>query len=60
VIAVIAPLAVALARMYRGMHHPIDVISGALIGIGCLCVGLLVARVFNAVAQGHHREEAKP
>ena len=34
-----------LARMYRGMHHPIDVMSGALIGVGCLCVGLLVARV---------------
>ncbi len=59
VIAVIAPVAVALARMYRGMHHPIDVMSGAVIGIGCLCVGLLVARVFNAVARGRHREEAK-
>ena len=52
VIAVVAPVAVALARMYRGMHHPIDVISGALIGLGCLCVGLLVARVFNTVAHG--------
>ncbi len=58
VIAVIAPVAVALARMYRGMHHPIDVIIGGLIGLACLCVGLLVARVFNTVAHGSRREEA--
>ena len=36
VIAVVAPIAVGLARMYRGMHHPIDVMSGLLIGGGCL------------------------
>jgi membrane-associated phospholipid phosphatase len=59
VIAVVAPAAVALARMYRGMHHPIDVISGALIGLGCLCVGLLVARVFNTLSERRRREEAK-
>jgi membrane-associated phospholipid phosphatase len=58
VIAVVAPVAVALARMYRGMHHPIDVISGAFIGLGCLCVGLVVARVFHTVAEGARREEA--
>jgi undecaprenyl-diphosphatase len=60
VIAVVAPVSVALARMYRGMHHPIDVISGALIGLGCLFVGLLVARVFNTVSQGSRREEGSP
>jgi membrane-associated phospholipid phosphatase len=58
VLAIVAPIAVALARMYRGMHHPIDVISGALIGVGCLLVGLLVARVFNTVTQ-RYREEAR-
>ena len=57
VLAIVAPIAVAAARMYRGMHHPIDVIGGALIGVGCLLVGLLVARVFNTVTQ-RHREEA--
>ena len=25
---------VALSRMYRGMHHPIDVTAGVLIGLG--------------------------
>jgi undecaprenyl-diphosphatase len=58
VLAIVAPIAVAAARMYRGMHHPIDVIGGALIGVGCLLVGLLVARVFNTVTQ-RHREEAR-
>ena len=46
-------------RMYRGMHHPIDVMSGALIGAGCLCVGLLVAQVVGAVHE-RHRETATP
>ena len=54
-LAIVAPIAVALARMYRGMHHPIDVMSGALIGVGCLCVGLLVARVVGAVARAPPR-----
>lgn len=57
VLAVVAPVAVAVARMYRGMHHPIDVISGVLIGIGCLWVGLLVARVVGGVSE-HRRVEA--
>jgi undecaprenyl-diphosphatase len=58
VLAIVAPIAVAVARLYRGMHHPIDVMSGALIGVGCLLVGLLVARVVTTVAQ-RHREEAR-
>ena len=38
VIAVAAPLAVAGSRMYRGMHHPIDVIAGLILGIAALFV----------------------
>ena len=48
-VAIGVPIAVALSRLYRGMHHPIDVLSGALMGLGCLAVGLLVARVVGAV-----------
>jgi undecaprenyl-diphosphatase len=47
--AIFAPVAVAIARVYRGMHHPIDVASGALMGLGCIAVGLLVARVVGIV-----------
>ncbi|ACU72310.1 phosphoesterase PA-phosphatase related [Catenulispora acidiphila DSM 44928] len=39
---VAVPCAVALSRLYRGMHHPSDVLAGAL--LGGLCV-LLADRV---------------
>ena len=47
--AIVAPTCVAIARVYRGMHHPIDVAFGALMGLGCIAVGLLAARVVGIV-----------
>jgi membrane-associated phospholipid phosphatase len=44
-LAVLLPLIVACSRMYRGMHHPIDVASGALIGLASLAVALVATRV---------------
>jgi membrane-associated phospholipid phosphatase len=38
VLAVGAPLAVGASRAYRGMHHPIDVIAGLLLGLASLYV----------------------
>ena len=35
-IALLLPVFVAFSRMYRGMHHPLDVGAGALIGAGHL------------------------
>jgi membrane-associated phospholipid phosphatase len=35
---------VAFARMYRGMHHPLDIAGGVLIGIAALCALVLVSR----------------
>jgi membrane-associated phospholipid phosphatase len=35
---------VAMSRMYRGMHHPLDVASGVLIGIGAIAVLLFACR----------------
>lgn len=40
---VAVPCAVACSRLYRGMHHPSDVIAGAVLGV--LCV-VLADRVF--------------
>ena len=34
--AAFAAIAVGWARMYRGMHHPLDVAAGAVMGIGVL------------------------
>jgi membrane-associated phospholipid phosphatase len=46
VLAVVVPLIVAGSRVYRGMHHPIDVIAGLLLGL----VAILVVRA--ALAAG--------
>jgi undecaprenyl-diphosphatase len=57
VLAVVAPLAVALSRMYRGMHYASDVTVGATVGLGCIVVGVLAARAGAAAAA---RREAPP
>jgi undecaprenyl-diphosphatase len=51
VIALAIPPLVALARMYRGMHHPTDTLAGAVLGIGALLLALLAARSAGAVAE---------
>ena len=42
-IGVAVPAAVAVGRVYRGMHHTTDVVAGALLGIACLVVAIRVA-----------------
>jgi undecaprenyl-diphosphatase len=53
-VAVCAPLFVGTARLYRGMHFPSDVASGALLGVACLLVALFAVRAAVGVAR---REE---
>jgi membrane-associated phospholipid phosphatase len=45
------PTIVALSRIYRGEHHPIDVAAGALMGAGALLVALFAVRTARAVAE---------
>jgi undecaprenyl-diphosphatase len=45
------PLVVAASRIYRGEHHPIDVIAGMLMGAGALSVALFAGRVARRVAE---------
>ena len=49
VLAIVAPVIVALSRMYRGMHHPTDSIVGYLVGWACIGIALLAVRVFRTV-----------
>jgi membrane-associated phospholipid phosphatase len=44
------PVYVAFARMYRGMHHPLDVLGGVVIGIAALTAMVLVSRATGLAA----------
>jgi undecaprenyl-diphosphatase len=47
---------VATSRVYRGMHHPLDVLAGALLGVGCLVVALVAVRAYGwakRMREGH-------
>ncbi len=47
-VALAIPPVVALSRMYRGMHHPIDVLAGLPIGIAAIVVVVFACRVAGA------------
>lgn len=46
--AILLTTFVALSRMYEGMHHPLDVAGGVLIGIGAILVLLFACRAAGA------------
>jgi len=58
-LAILIPIAVALARMYRGMHHPLDTAAGLVIGIGALLVLLFACRAAG-VAQATRSPRSAP
>ena len=39
------------SRLYRGMHHPIDVAGGVVVGVAAVCLLVLVCRASGAAAQ---------
>ena len=49
--ALAIPPIVAVSRMYRGMHHPLDTIAGVLMGVAALTLALLLARTTRVVAR---------
>jgi undecaprenyl-diphosphatase len=53
-VALAIPPFVAMSRMLRGMHHPLDVAAGALIGVGALVVVLFAVRAAGAASE-HRR-----
>jgi membrane-associated phospholipid phosphatase len=47
VVALLVPVFVAFSRMYRGMHHPLDIAGGAIVGVAALSALVLVSRAAN-------------
>jgi membrane-associated phospholipid phosphatase len=59
-LALALPIAVGISRMYRGMHHPLDVLGGAVMGLGALLIALFAAQVTGVVvARRDHRRVAQ-
>ena len=55
-VACAIPLFVAVSRMYRGMHHPLDILGGVAIGVGTLVLIVTVCRaagIATATRDGH-------
>jgi undecaprenyl-diphosphatase len=49
---------VATARLYRGMHHPLDVAGGVVVGIAALLVIVFACRTAGAAAESRSRTQA--
>jgi membrane-associated phospholipid phosphatase len=49
--AVVMVAFVAVARMYRGMHHPLDVAGGVVVGVAAVIVIVFACRAADAAAE---------
>jgi undecaprenyl-diphosphatase len=56
ILAIALPIVVGLSRLYRGMHHPTDVMASVILAIGALLLSLFAARTGSAVA-AHRRPD---
>jgi membrane-associated phospholipid phosphatase len=52
-VAALIPVYVAFSRMYRGMHHPLDIGGGVFIGIAALSAIVLVSRAAHVGSSPH-------
>jgi len=59
IVAVLA-CAVGTARVYRGMHHPSDVVLGGRMGPGSLAIAALAVRVASDDGSRHSDADAEP
>lgn len=58
-IAIAIPPIVALSRIYRGMHHPIDALAGVPIGIAAIVVAAFACRVAGSAIARRATAEAR-
>lgn len=49
-LAIAIPIYVGISRLYRGMHHPTDVMGSVVLGAGALIFALMACRTAGAVA----------
>jgi membrane-associated phospholipid phosphatase len=49
ILAIAIPTFVGISRLYRGMHHPTDVMGSVVLGAGALMFALLASRTGGAV-----------
>lgn len=54
-LAILIPAFVALCRMYRGMHHPLDVAGGVLVGVGAIVILVFACRAAGAADEQRSR-----
>ena len=47
-LATVLAVLVAISRLYRGMHHPLDLAGGLFVGAGAICVLLFACRAADA------------
>lgn len=47
-VAILIPAFVALSRMYQGMHHPLDVLGGVLVGLAAIVIVVFACRAAAA------------
>ena len=59
VIAIAIPPIVALSRIYRGMHHPIDALAAVPIGVAAIIVVVFACRVAGAAMARRETAEAR-
>jgi undecaprenyl-diphosphatase len=57
--AVVLPALIAFARVYRGMHHPTDVLAAVLLGLMALASAILAGRTWTAAAERRHAVERR-
>jgi membrane-associated phospholipid phosphatase len=51
---------VAVARMYRGMHHPLDVAGGVLVGVAALAVVVFACRAAGSADASRRSRQPLP
>ena len=56
-LALAVPPFVAWARMYRGMHHPLDSAAAVLIGAAAVLIALFAARAAGIAARARRAED---